>query len=47
MKINSIDEKNEKIILDYFKNDKILLNEETLLNSVKKYDWSLSLGKSY
>ena len=44
MKINSIDEKNEKIILDYFKNDKLLLNEEALLNSVKKFILRYCIG---
>ena len=44
MKINSINENNEKIILDYFKNDKLLLNEETLLNSFKKYILRYCIG---
>ena len=41
-----VDEKNEKIIMEYFKNDKLLLNEEILLNSFKKYILRYCIGNN-
>ena len=41
---NKIDETNQKTIMEYFKNDQLLLSEETILNSVKKHILRYCIG---
>ena len=46
IKYNDLKDENISNIIDYFKNDKLLLNEEILLNSIKKYILRYYIGNN-